>query len=98
MPHVKHLEQRSHNHPTTTLCLFVNMAPSRKRSRGDGDDEGAQSAASSFRQDAKRSRVAMAQERGGSTVSDDESEGDLERMMNGTDDEEENDQPMAQPQ
>jgi chromosome segregation ATPase len=98
MPHVKHLEQRSHNHPTTTVCLLVNMAPSRKRSRGDDDDEDAQSAVSSFRQNAKRSRVSMAQERGGSTVSDDESEGDLERMMNGTDDEEEDDQPMAQPQ
>lgn len=71
------------------------MAPSRKRSRAEDDDEDAhefQSATSSFRQNAKRSRVAMAQERGGSTVSDEESEGDMERMMNGTDDEEEEDQ------
>lgn len=78
------------------------MAPSRKRSRGEDDDEdvhGSQSATSSFRQNAKRSRIAMAQERGGSTVSDDESEGDMERMMNGTDDEEEeDDQPMAHAQ
>jgi chromosome segregation ATPase len=77
------------------------MAPSRKRSRGEDDDEeshDSQSATSSFRQNAKRSRVAMAQERGGSTVSDDESEGDMERMMNGSDEEDEDDQPMAHAQ
>jgi chromosome segregation ATPase len=77
------------------------MAPSRKRYRGNDDDEdvhGSQNATSSFRPNAKRSRVAMAQERGGSTVSDDESDGDVERMMNGTDDEEEDDQSMAQAQ
>ena len=77
------------------------MSSSRKRSRSDDDEadvHGSQSATSSFRQNAKRSRVAMAQERGGSTVSDDESEGDLERVMNGTDDEEEEDQPMTHAQ
>jgi len=40
----------------------------------------------------------MAQERGGSTVSDEESEGDMDRMMNGTDYEEEDDQGTAYPQ
>jgi len=77
------------------------MASSRKRSRGDEDDDdtqGFQSATSSFRQNAKRSRVAMAQERGGSTISDEESEGDMERMMNGTDDDDEDDQSMAHAQ
>jgi len=77
------------------------MASSRKRSRVEEDDQDSQesqSATSSFRQNAKRSRVAMAQERGGSTVSDEESEGDMDRMMNGTDYEEEDDQGTAYPQ
>lgn len=34
----------------------------------------------------KRNRVAMAQQRGGSTVSDDESDGDFERFLNGGED------------
>ena len=65
------------------------MAPSsRKRSRRDEDNDDEQEhnteqASSSFRQSAKRSRVAMAQERGGSTVSDDESDADLEQFTNG---------------
>jgi chromosome segregation ATPase len=73
------------------------MAPSRKRSRRDDDDDGSEqqyesdNATSSFRQSAKRSRVAMAQERGGATVSDDESEADLEQLANGFDEIEDND-------
>lgn len=62
--------------------------PSRKRSRReeDHDDElehDTEQASSSFRQSAKRSRVAMAQERGGSTVSDEESDADLDQLANG---------------
>lgn len=72
------------------------MSSSRKRSRRD-DDNGDESehesdhATSSFRQSTKRSRVAMAQERGGSTVSDEESEADLERLANGFDEEDDDD-------
>lgn len=64
------------------------MAPSRKRSRGEDDDEHeseTEVASSSFQQSAKRSRVALAQQRGGSTVSDDESEADLTQLANGFD-------------
>jgi chromosome segregation ATPase len=69
------------------------MAPSRKRSRRDDDDSSEQeheseNATSRFRQSAKRSRVTMAQERGGATVSDDESEADLEQLANGFDEDE----------
>lgn len=72
------------------------MAPSRKRSRrdddGDGEeDSGSETATSSFRQSAKRSRVAMAQERGGATVSDEESEADLDQLANGLDEDESED-------
>jgi chromosome segregation ATPase len=61
---------------------------SRKRSRREQENDEEQEhdteqATSSFRQSAKRSRVAMAQERGGSTVSDDESDADLEHLTNG---------------
>ena len=71
---------------------------SRKRSRredddGDDQDYDTEQATSSFRQSAKRSRVAMAQERGGSTVSDDESDGDLERLANGIDDDDDMEEP-----
>ncbi|KAM0716109.1 hypothetical protein Q7P37_008623 [Cladosporium fusiforme] len=62
------------------------MAPSRKRSRGDeveDHDTETEYASSSFQQSAKRSRVALAQERGGSAVSDDESEEDLTQLANG---------------
>lgn len=62
------------------------MAPSRKRSRGVEDDDHdveVESASSSLRPNSKRSRVAMAQERGGSTVSDNESEADLNQLVNG---------------
>jgi chromosome segregation ATPase len=75
------------------------MAPSRKRTRRDDDDGSEQehesdNATSSFRQSAKRSRVAMAQERGGATVSDDESEADLEQLANGFDEDEDDDHDM----
>lgn len=65
------------------------MAPSLKRSRNDDNEEDeveVEGASSSLQQSAKRSRVALAQERGGSTVSDEESEGDLNQIVNGFDD------------
>lgn len=72
------------------------MAPSRKRSRRDHDNSDEQehqsdNATSSFRQNAKRSRVAMAQERGGSTVSDEESDVDIQQMTNGIDENDDHD-------
>lgn len=69
------------------------MSSARKRTRDDDDDDTVsddveiESASSSFRQNAKRSRVALAQERGGSTVSDDESEADLNQLINGFEEE-----------
>jgi chromosome segregation ATPase len=73
------------------------MVSSRKRSRADGDsgdEHQSEHATSSFHQSAKRSRVAMAQERGGSTVSDDESEADLEYWANEIDEEDDDEQDM----
>lgn len=77
------------------------MAPSRKRSRRDEDNDDEQkhdieNATSSFRQNAKRSRVAMAQERGGSTVSDEESDADIEHLANGVDVDEDDDHDMEE--
>ena len=77
------------------------MAPSRKRSKRDEDNDDEQehdieNATSSFRQNAKRSRVAMAQERGGSTVSDEESDADIEHLANGIDVDEADDHDMEE--
>jgi chromosome segregation ATPase len=75
------------------------MVRSRKRSRrdednGDEQEHDTENATSSFRQSAKRSRVAMAQERGGSTVSDDESDADIEKLANGINADDYDDQDM----
>lgn len=69
------------------------MASSRKRMRADDDHDSQQSqdserATSSFRQNNKRPRISMAQEHGGSTVSDDDQEPDLDDLINGLEDDE----------